>query len=42
MTPHGPDYECFNAASKAELKPVKVAVGTQVKVFKISKKWIKF
>jgi homogentisate 1,2-dioxygenase len=32
MTPHGPDYECFNAASNAELKPVKVAVGTQVKI----------
>lgn len=30
MTPHGPDYECFNGASNAELKPVKIAVGTMV------------
>lgn len=32
MTPHGPDYECFTAASTAELKPNKVAVGTQVNI----------
>lgn len=36
MTPHGPDYECFNAASNAELKPVKVAVGTQSFMFESS------
>ena len=30
MTPHGPDAECFNAASTTELKPAKIAVGTQV------------
>lgn len=32
MTPHGPDYDCFTSASNAELKPSKVAVGTQVKI----------
>lgn len=31
MTPHGPDAQCFNAASKAELKPQKIAIGTQVR-----------
>ncbi len=30
MTPHGPDYDCFNSATNAELKPVKIAVGTMV------------
>lgn len=30
MTPHGPDVECFNGASTGELKPVRVADGTQV------------
>lgn len=30
MTPHGPDYQCFENASKAELKPERVADGTQV------------
>lgn len=30
MTPHGPDNKCFEDASKAELKPVRVADGTQV------------
>lgn len=30
MTPHGPDAECFEKASKAELKPEKIAVGTMV------------
>lgn len=30
MTPHGPDAECFKGSSYAELKPQKIAVGTQV------------
>jgi homogentisate 1,2-dioxygenase len=30
MTPHGPDYKCFEGASNGELKPVRVADGTQV------------
>jgi hypothetical protein len=30
MTPHGPDAQCFTAASQAELAPQKIAVGTQV------------
>ena len=31
MTPHGPDVQCFESASKAELVPQKIAVGTQVR-----------
>jgi len=30
MIPHGPDYECFTAATNAELKPAKIATGTMV------------
>lgn len=30
MTPHGPDQSCFEAASKADLKPQRVADGTMV------------
>lgn len=30
MTPHGPDFNCFEAASKEALKPTRVAEGTQV------------
>lgn len=30
MTPHGPDANCFEAASKDVLKPTRVAEGTQV------------
>lgn len=30
MTPHGPDADCFESASNADLKPVRVADGTQV------------
>ena len=30
MTPHGPDANCFAAASTAQLKPSRVADGTQV------------
>ena len=33
MTPHGPDSECFNAATNDQLKPVRVAEGTQVNIF---------
>lgn len=31
MTPHGPDTECFEKNSTAELKPERVAEGTMVK-----------
>ena len=31
MTPHGPDAQCFDKASTAQLKPEKIAVGTQVR-----------
>lgn len=30
MTPHGPDLQCFEAASNAHLKPTRVADGTMV------------
>ena len=30
MTPHGPDYQCFENASRAELAPERVAENTQV------------
>lgn len=30
MTPHGPDAQCFQGASTADLKPERVADGTQV------------
>lgn len=30
MTPHGPDAQCFEGASNAQLSPQKIAVGTQV------------
>lgn len=30
MTPHGPDVQCFEAASTAGLKPTRVADGTMV------------
>lgn len=33
MTPHGPDAACFETASKAELKPSRVAEGTQAFMF---------
>lgn len=36
MTPHGPDVECFNAASNCELKPVKIAGGTMAFMFESS------
>lgn len=32
MTPHGPDSNCFEKASTAELVPEKVAHGTQVNI----------
>lgn len=31
MTPHGPDAECFEKASKARLAPERVAEGTMVR-----------
>lgn len=34
MTPHGPDKQCFEGASKADLKPERVADGTQVFSYK--------
>ncbi|KAM3965807.1 homogentisate 1,2-dioxygenase [Aphomia sociella] len=36
MTPHGPDDNCFNSASYGELKPQKIAVGTQAFMFESS------
>lgn len=32
MTPHGPDADCFQKNSTAELKPERVAEGTMVKI----------
>lgn len=31
MTPHGPDADCFEKASKAKLEPERVAEGTMVR-----------
>lgn len=36
MTPHGPDASCFEAASKGDLLPEKIAVGTQAFMFETS------
>lgn len=36
MTPHGPDKQCFEGASNAELKPQRVADGTQAFMFESS------
>lgn len=36
MTPHGPDDTCFKGASGAQLKPEKIAVGTQAFMFESS------
>lgn len=33
MTPHGPDAQVFEAASNADLKPVRVGDGTQTFMF---------
>ena len=33
MTPHGPDFNCFEDWSNRELGPMKVAEGTQVNIF---------
>lgn len=33
MTPHGPDVKCFESASKEDLKPTRVAEGTQSFMF---------
>lgn len=32
MTPHGPDMDCFEKNTKAELKPERVAEGTMVRL----------
>jgi len=36
MTPHGPDHVAFEMASKAELKPVRVADNTMAFMFESS------
>lgn len=36
MTPHGPDNQCYEQASSAELKPQRVADGTQAFMFESS------
>jgi homogentisate 1,2-dioxygenase len=36
MTPHGPDSQCFEAASTAKLEPQRVADGTQAFMFESS------
>lgn len=36
MTPHGPDHACFEGASNAELRPQRVADGTQAFMFESS------
>ncbi|CAL1538029.1 unnamed protein product [Lymnaea stagnalis] len=36
MTPHGPDYECFEKASNGELRPQKIAEGTMTFMFESS------
>lgn len=36
MTPHGPDYQCFESASNSVLKPERVADGTQAFMFESS------
>jgi homogentisate 1,2-dioxygenase len=40
MSPHGPDQDCFIKASNEELKPVKIATGTMVFIFKIKDNFI--
>lgn len=36
MTPHGPDADCFEKASKAKLEPERVAEGTMAFMFESS------
>uniref|UniRef100_A0A182F2P2 Homogentisate 1,2-dioxygenase n=1 Tax=Anopheles albimanus TaxID=7167 RepID=A0A182F2P2_ANOAL len=36
MTPHGPDHRCFEGASNAQLKPERIADGTQAFMFESS------
>lgn len=36
MTPHGPDACCFETASNSELKPERIADGTQAFMFETS------
>lgn len=35
MTPHGPDTDCFEKASRAQLAPQRVADGTMVMIILI-------
>ncbi|KAJ2945522.1 hypothetical protein O0L34_g339 [Tuta absoluta] len=39
MTPHGPDDQCFKGASHAKLEPQKIAVGTQVCMHAVKRRW---
>lgn len=36
MTPHGPDRQCYEAASTAELRPERIADGTMAFMFESS------
>lgn len=36
MTPHGPDLNCFESASKEKLMPTRIADGTQVSIYLMS------
>jgi homogentisate 1,2-dioxygenase len=36
MTPHGPDADCFEKASKDELKPMRIAEGSLAFMFESS------
>lgn len=36
MTPHGPDADCFEKATTADLKPQKIAQGTMAFMFESS------
>lgn len=39
MTPHGPDADCFEKASKAKLAPERIADGTMVSKFNARPWW---
>lgn len=39
MTPHGPDFNCFETASKEALKPARVAEKTQVIFIELKQKF---
>lgn len=40
MTPHGPDFGCFEKASNDDLKPQRVADGTMVCKFLVLDKFV--